>query len=65
MSTKQKAARVAELLKKELGVEVSEAEGSFRELSVLVDNQVVARRKWFRFPKDADLLASVRQAAAA
>ncbi len=64
MSTREKAARVADTLKENLGVEVSETKGSFRELSVLVDNQVVARRKWFRFPKDQDLVATVRQAAA-
>ena len=40
MSTKQKAARVADILKKDLGVEVSETKGSFRELSVLVDNKL-------------------------
>ena len=65
MSTKNKAARVAEVLKKELGVEVTEAKGSFREFSVLVDDKVVARRKWFRFPKEDRLISSVKEALAA
>lgn len=57
-----KSARVAELLKKELGVEASQVKGRIQELSVHVGNQVVARKKWFRFPKDDTVVAAVRQA---
>jgi hypothetical protein len=56
---------VAELLRNGLGVEVTDAKGSFRELSVLVDDKIVARRRWFRFPKDDELLSTVKQAMAA
>jgi hypothetical protein len=53
---------VAELLKQEVGAEVSLVKGSIQELSVRVGDQVVARKKWFRFPKDDALVARVKQA---
>jgi hypothetical protein len=56
---------VADLLKKELGVQVSETKGSFREFSVLVDEKIIAKRKWFRMPKDEDVVSAVKQAVAA
>ncbi|MBI2948960.1 MAG: hypothetical protein HYY23_15070 [Verrucomicrobia bacterium] len=53
---------MAELLKKELGVEASQVKGRIQELSIQVGNQVVARKKWFRFPEDQTVVAAVRKA---
>ncbi|MBI4660314.1 MAG: hypothetical protein HY735_15875 [Verrucomicrobia bacterium] len=59
-----KAARVAARLKQDLGVEPKLAHGRLQELSVLVGDKVVARKKWFRFPKDEAVVAAVRTALA-
>lgn len=45
-------------------MEVNRVKGSIQELSVLVGDQVVARKKWFRFPKDEAVVSAVRQALA-
>jgi hypothetical protein len=55
---------VADLLKKELGIEPSQVGGRIQELSVQVGHQVVARKKWFRFPEDDAVVAAVREALA-
>ncbi|MHB8521304.1 MAG: hypothetical protein ACYDH9_11185 [Limisphaerales bacterium] len=52
---------MAELLKQEFGIEPSRVNGGFQELSVWVGDQPVARKKWFRFPKDEALVAAVRE----
>ncbi|MBU6400976.1 MAG: hypothetical protein KGS61_11700 [Verrucomicrobia bacterium] len=56
---------MADLLQRECGVEVNRVKGSIQELSVQVGDQVVARKKWFRFPEDAALVGVVKQALAA
>jgi RIO-like serine/threonine protein kinase len=52
---------VADLLRKELGAEVHLVHGSFQEFTVLVEEETVARKKWFRFPNDQTLLEEVRR----
>ena len=59
-----RTARVADFLQRELGTEVRRIEGSMGELSVLVGDATVARRRWFRFPSDETVLAKVREALA-
>lgn len=58
---------MAELLKRELGVEVELVEGDKDEFTVWVDDQMVAsmvvRMKFFhRFPDDQEVLSAVRRA---
>jgi predicted Rdx family selenoprotein len=55
---------VAELLKKELGVETKLIEGDRGEFTVWVDQEVVARKGWNGFPDDEKVLEAVRQALA-
>jgi len=56
---------VAELIKRELGVQPELIEGDRGEFSVWVGNQVVAKKGWVRFPSDRKVLTAVRQAIAA
>jgi hypothetical protein len=50
------------LIKRELGVMPLLIEGDRGEFSVWVDNQMVAKKGWVRFPSDKKVLAAVRQA---
>jgi hypothetical protein len=57
-----RAARVAELLRKELEVETRLVEGDRGEFTVWVDGQVVIKKGWRGFPADEKVLAAVREA---
>ena len=56
---------MAELIKRELGVEPELVEGDRGEFTVWVDDRLVAKKGWVRFPPDRRVLAGVRQALAA
>ena len=62
MSTKQKAARVAELIKRELGIQPELVEGDRGEFTVWVGDRMVAKKGWVRFPHDKKVLSAVQQA---
>lgn len=53
---------MADLLKRELGVEVSLVEGNNGEFTVWIDGKLVAKKGWIRFPQDDKVLLAVRQA---
>ena len=53
---------MAELLKRELGVETKLIEGGRGEFTVWVGDEVVAKKGWFGFPEDEKVLAAVREA---
>jgi hypothetical protein len=53
---------VADLIKRELGVHPVLIEGDRGEFSVWVDNQIVAKKGWLRFPSDQKVLTAVRHA---
>lgn len=53
---------MAELIKRELGVEPELVEGDRGEFTVRVGDRVVAKKGWVRFPRDETVLAGVRQA---
>ena len=53
---------MAELLKRELGVEPELVEGDRGEFTVWVGDRVVAKKGWVRFPGDGRVLAGVRRA---
>ena len=55
---------MAELLKRELGVEPEVIEGDRGEFTVWVGERLVAKKGWVRFPPDAKVLAAVREALA-
>jgi len=55
---------VAELIKRELGVEPELVEGDRGEFTVWVGDRIVARKGWVRFPPDERVLSAVRQALA-
>ncbi len=57
---KPRAARVAELLEKELGVETAIERGGFGEFTVLVGSDVVAKRTTITLPRDKVVLDLVR-----
>ena len=52
---------MAALIKRELGIEAKLIEGKTGEFTVLVDNEVVAKKGWVRFPADAKVLSAVQQ----
>ena len=52
---------MAALIKRELGIEAKLVEGKTGEFTVLVDDKVVARKGWVRFPGDAKILSAVQQ----
>ena len=58
------AARVADVIKRELGVEVELVEGGRGEFTVWVGERRVAKKGWVRFPSDQRVVAEVRQALA-
>jgi hypothetical protein len=53
---------VAELLKRELGVEPELVEGDRGEFTIWVGDRQVAKKGWIRFPPDQKVLAAVREA---
>ena len=53
---------MAALLKKELGSDVNRVKGRIQEFSVRVGDEVVARKRWFRWPTDEAIVTAVRQA---
>jgi hypothetical protein len=53
---------VADLLKKELGVETKLIAGDRGEFTVWVGDEVVAKKNWLGFPEDEKVLTAVRQA---
>jgi hypothetical protein len=53
---------VADLLKKELGVETEIVAGDRGEFTVWVGDSVVAKKNWLGFPSDDNVLEAVRQA---
>lgn len=53
---------MAELLKRELGVEPELVEGDRGEFTVWVGERQVAKKGWVRFPPDQKVLAAVREA---
>ena len=53
---------MAELLKKELGVETKLIEGDRGEFTVWVGDEVVAKKGWTGFPADEKVLAAVKEA---
>jgi len=53
---------VAELIKRELGVQPELIEGDRGEFSVWVGNKVVAKKGWLWFPSDQKVLTAVHQA---
>ncbi len=55
---------MAELLRRELGVQPELIEGDRGEFSVWVGNQIVAKKRWLRFPSDKKVLTAVRQSIA-
>jgi hypothetical protein len=55
---------VAELIKKELGIEAELKKGGRGEFSVVVNNKVVAQKGFLFFPGDKKVLTAVRQALA-
>ena len=55
---------MAELLKRELGVETNLVEGDRGEFTVWVDDHGVAKKGWLGFPDDGKVLEAVREALA-
>jgi hypothetical protein len=57
-----RASRAAALIKQDLGAAADLEPGGRGELSVWVDGKKVAEKSFLGFPKDADLLQSVKKA---
>lgn len=55
---------MAELIRRELGVESELEEGERGEFTVWVGDRVVAKKGWVRFPSDRRVLSAVQQALA-
>ena len=55
---------MADLLKKELGVETELIKGDRGEFTVWVGETVVAKKNWLGFPDDGKVLEAVRVALA-
>ena len=53
---------MAELLSDRQGIDAAVATGRRGEFSVLVDNRVVARKRWGFYPADENILAAVEAA---
>ncbi len=58
----QNAARVAEMIKQELGIEAELVKGGMGELSVSVNGEKVAKKGWFTSPSEQEFLDAVRDA---
>ena len=52
---------MAELIRREMGVEPELIEGELGEFSVWVGDRKVAKKGWVRFPSDQSVLSAVRQ----
>ncbi len=52
---------MAEMIKTELGIEAELQEGDRGEFTVRVDDKVVAKKGWLRFPQNEKVLAAIRQ----
>jgi hypothetical protein len=52
---------VAELIKRELGIEPDLVEGDRGEFTIWVGNRMVAKKGWVRFPQDKRVLSAVQQ----
>jgi hypothetical protein len=61
-SYQPRAARVAELIKQELGIQPELVEGDRGEFTVWVGDRMVAKKGWVRFPQDKKVLSAVQQA---
>ena len=55
---------MADLLKKELGVETKLVAGDRGEFTVWVGDEVVAKKNWLGFPQDEKVVTAVREAIA-
>ncbi len=53
---------MAELIKRELGIQPELVEGKRGEFTVSVGDQVVAKKGWVKFPPDEKVLSAVQQA---
>lgn len=53
---------MAELIRRELGVEPQLVEGDRGEFTVWVGDKVVAKKGWVMFPADKNVLSEVRRA---
>lgn len=53
---------MAELIKRELGIQPELVEGDRGEFTVWVGDRMVAKKGWVRFPQDKKVLAAVQQA---
>ena len=53
---------MAELLKRELGVEATLITGRKGEFTVLVDGQTIAKKRWYGLPSGGKVISSVRAA---
>lgn len=53
---------MAELIRRELGVEPELSEGDRGEFTVWVGERLVAKKGWLRFPADQKVLSAVREA---
>ena len=52
---------MADMIKRELGIEAELQEGDRGEFTVWVNDKVVAKKGWFRFPQNERVLSAVRQ----
>jgi selenoprotein W-related protein len=59
VSYKPRAARAADALKKELGVETELVPGNTGEFTVWVGGRMVAKKRFLFFPKDRDIVRAV------
>jgi len=55
---------VAEMLKKELGIDAELMEGKLGEFTVWVNQQRIAKKGFLRFPSDKKILSGVKAALA-
>ncbi|MBA3768529.1 MAG: hypothetical protein H0W99_16435 [Acidobacteria bacterium] len=53
---------MAELIKRELGIQPELVEGDRGEFTVWVGDHLAAKKGWVRFPTDAKVLSALRQA---
>ncbi len=58
----QKAARVAEMIKQQLGIEAELVKGGMGKLSVLVNGKKILKKGWFTSPSEQEFTDAVRQA---
>ena len=56
------AARVAALVRREIGIEPRLVQGRMGEFSVWLDDKLVLKKGWIKLPSDEQVLAAVRSA---